>query len=507
MLFALLAVMLFFRLGSAPIYILDEAKNAQCAREMLQRNDWVVPTFNGELRTDKPVLHYYFMMLAYKTFGVTEYAARFFSVIAGLMTVLLTFFFTRRYINGVAAFCAALVLAASPHFIFEFRLSVPDPYLIVFICGGLFGAYRYLEDGKLGVLLLATASFAFATLAKGPVALALPGLCLLIWIVNKKKWNRLFSWKMLPALVVLTALILPWYIAVHKATNGAWTKGFFIDHNLNRFSDPQEGHGGFFLLPVIFVVIGLLPFVVYSGEAIKSRKAVFGNDLVKFSGIVVLAFVVFFSIASTKLPNYPMPCYPFAAIILGHYLSLLVHSQERKKYPLYILMAVTFIIPIAGFFAIKQEVEAANLNWIALFLLLGFLALLVVSILWKNLENYTGFIAIGLSFSIFNSMFLHFIYPTLYKQNPVAKTIRVVERQPVIFAYHIYNPGYNFYLKGPVIVFDTVDSLSVALKQNPGAILITRKQKAGDLKALSLIKVAEHHDLFELPTTVLYVPK
>jgi 4-amino-4-deoxy-L-arabinose transferase-like glycosyltransferase len=43
------------------VYILDEAKNAGCAMEMYQRGDWVVPTFNDALRTDKPPLHYYFM--------------------------------------------------------------------------------------------------------------------------------------------------------------------------------------------------------------------------------------------------------------------------------------------------------------------------------------------------------------------------------------------------------------------------------------------------------------
>ena len=73
-----LVFLLFWRLGSSPIYILDEAKNAQCAKEMMQRNDWVVPTFNEELRTDKPVLHYYFMIVAYKLFGVSAFSARFF---------------------------------------------------------------------------------------------------------------------------------------------------------------------------------------------------------------------------------------------------------------------------------------------------------------------------------------------------------------------------------------------------------------------------------------------
>jgi 4-amino-4-deoxy-L-arabinose transferase-like glycosyltransferase len=133
MLLIFLVFLLLFRLGATPIYILDEARNSECAREMMQRNDWIVPTFNGELRTDKPPLHYFFMSISYKIFGVNEFAARFFSAAMGLLTVLITYFYTKRLLNAFAAFCAAVVLAISTHFLFEFRLAVPDPYLIFFI--------------------------------------------------------------------------------------------------------------------------------------------------------------------------------------------------------------------------------------------------------------------------------------------------------------------------------------------------------------------------------------
>ena len=66
------------------VYVLDEAKNSACAMEMYDRNDWIVPTFNDELRTDKPPLHYYFMRTGYALFGVSPFSARFFSVLAGV---------------------------------------------------------------------------------------------------------------------------------------------------------------------------------------------------------------------------------------------------------------------------------------------------------------------------------------------------------------------------------------------------------------------------------------
>ncbi|MDO8992485.1 MAG: hypothetical protein Q7U83_05440, partial [Daejeonella sp.] len=68
LLFIVSLMLLLQNLDKPMIYILDEAKNAECAREMLVSGDYIMPYFNGQLRTDKPPLHYFFMALAYKIF-------------------------------------------------------------------------------------------------------------------------------------------------------------------------------------------------------------------------------------------------------------------------------------------------------------------------------------------------------------------------------------------------------------------------------------------------------
>ena len=58
---ALAVAVSFANIGGLDIYALDEAKNAEAARAMFVSDDYIVPMYNGELRTDKPPLHYYFM--------------------------------------------------------------------------------------------------------------------------------------------------------------------------------------------------------------------------------------------------------------------------------------------------------------------------------------------------------------------------------------------------------------------------------------------------------------
>ena len=499
--FGLTAVVLFFRLGATPIYILDEAKNAQCAREMLQRNDWVVPTFNGSLRTDKPALHYWFMMLSYKMFGVHEWSARLFSVLMGLATIAITFFYTRRFTNTATAFFSALALMLSTHFLFEFRLSVPDPYLIFFTTLGLFAAFDYLERKNWAAILLAALALALATLAKGPVALGLPGLVLLAFLIINKRIKEILDIKLLVAAVLYAAIALPWYLKVHAATSGAFTKGFFFEHNLNRFSSEMEGHGGLFIITPIIVFVGMLPLAVFIFSALKKKYEGWRQPFVQFSMLVVAVYVVFFSISSTKLPNYPMPCYPFVAIVLGWWLQQLWKAKARLPlYGIIVLLVIGFAIPVTGFLVLGANSSVADLAWISLFLVVLPFGLLMALLSQVKNSLVRTVLSLSVTYFIFNALFIAVAYPTLYGRNPVQMTQGITAGKKLV-AYKSYNPAFNFYYTGTITVYNSADSLKMACR--PGWIVITRKEAAAELDSMYFDVLAAHPDLFELPTTVL----
>src|SRR5579884_651368 len=67
---------LFYGLAAFGLLGADEPRYAQVAREMLARHDWISPVLNGVPWLEKPVLYYWGAMLAYKIFGVSDWAAR-----------------------------------------------------------------------------------------------------------------------------------------------------------------------------------------------------------------------------------------------------------------------------------------------------------------------------------------------------------------------------------------------------------------------------------------------
>ena len=65
------------RLGDSAIWDANEAFYVETPREMIERGDYVNPTFNYEPRFNKPVLSYWIVAGFYQLFGVSVAVQRF----------------------------------------------------------------------------------------------------------------------------------------------------------------------------------------------------------------------------------------------------------------------------------------------------------------------------------------------------------------------------------------------------------------------------------------------
>src|SRR5229473_898978 len=132
LLLALAAGLSFPNLGGPSLWDIDEGNNAEAAREMLESGNWVVPTFNYELRVDKPALLYWLQIAAYRIFGVNEFAARFPSAVAALLTILLTYELARCLFGPSTGLLAGVVLASAVGFCAAAHFANPDALLNLF---------------------------------------------------------------------------------------------------------------------------------------------------------------------------------------------------------------------------------------------------------------------------------------------------------------------------------------------------------------------------------------
>ncbi len=373
---ALAAIVMFTNLGGPRLWDRDEPRNAGCAREMLGTGDWVVPTFNAKLRTHKPVLLYWAIMSAYSVLGVSEFSARLPSALAAVGTTLCTWFIGRRLFGPRAGVWAAIALASSLMFGVAGRAATPDSVLIfcttlataIYVAGTFRARFdnsppdsppQLITPGQFfpqhwPTVAAMYAVMGLAVLAKGPVGLVLPtaviGMFLLIMRLPDQTLPRQFTpghvlirmlrpfepvhflrtcWAMRPltALFAATAVALPWYWAVHLATDGEWTRGFFWEHNVGRATQAMEGHsGGALWFYPVAILLGFFPWSCFAiplamDATVQARRRDGGNAGYVLAICWVLVYVGLFSIARTKLPSYITPCYPGLALLAGSYVD------------------------------------------------------------------------------------------------------------------------------------------------------------------------------------------
>ena len=505
-LFALAIYMV--NIGGSSIYILDEAKNATCAAEMYQQGNWVVPTFNHELRTDKPPLHYFFMMLSYSIFGVNAFAARFFSAVFGALTILITFLFARRFHSEKVALWTTIVLLASIHLSIQFHLAVPDPYLIFFFTASIFSFYAAIKEKQLRYLLLLYVSIGFGTLSKGPVAIGLPGLIFLLFLIFSKRfnWKEIKQLKPFMGAAIVLLIALPWYILVHLKTNGQWTEGFFFKHNLGRFSSEMEGHGGIFLITTLFVLIGLFPFSAFIVQSLRNAFANRKDDFTLINLVAGITIVAFFSISQTKLPNYTVPAYPYFAVIIGLWIGKQNLQLVKSKASMIVLLLFGLILVPALFIGIKFDPALAHLNWLALYFTPIPIGFLLAYYLLRKQQLKKSLVVIGLSTLIGSLSFMAIVFPKIDQENPVAKSLPLVEGKEVRY-FEKFNPSYSFYLQKEIRKIDST-GISGFFTEYPEGVIISTQRRIEKIELPTSCEISfSSRDIFETPTTVLITKK
>ena len=267
LLLAVGAFLFLWNLGGASLWDIDEGKNATCAAEMMASGDYVVPTFNGELRVDKPALLYWLQIGAYHVFGINEFAARLPSALAALGALLLAYELGRSLFGKTTGLLTGVIAASTPMLTGAARFANPDALLHLFTLLTLVIFWvGHRQPGRLWWLGLSAAS-GFGMLAKGPVGLVLPAAVAFLFLLWEGRLRVLADRRLAWAALAWCLIALPWYIWVGVDTKGNFLRGFFLQHNVARFGSAMENHSGSPLYYPIVLLIGTAPWSVFLGGA------------------------------------------------------------------------------------------------------------------------------------------------------------------------------------------------------------------------------------------------
>jgi 4-amino-4-deoxy-L-arabinose transferase-like glycosyltransferase len=365
------AFLFFFGLAFFGLIGADEPRYAQVAREMLARHDWITPTLGGKPWLEKPPLYYWQAMLAYRIFGVSDWAARLPSAVDATLMVVVIYLFLRRFRPGFQLDGALMTASAAGIISFARAASTDMPLAATFTIA-LLAWFAWHETESRRFLALFYCFLALGMLAKGPVAPLLAAMIIVIFAGATSDYRLLARTLWLPGILLFCAVVLPWHIAV-QIKNPEFFRVFILQHNLARFGTNLYHHPEPFWYYVPVTLLGLIPWTVFVvaslAETIRvwwtARREILDSEraLDVFLVIWVAVPVAFFSLSQSKLPGYIVPALPAGTLLLAEYVRRRVAEGESPRILQIVLHAITAAAPIVPALMIQYLILQHRLPW------------------------------------------------------------------------------------------------------------------------------------------------
>ena len=426
----ILAVSIFmflFELGNMPLTDPDESFYAATAREMAEANEWITPTIYGQPQFEKPILYYWLIEICYTFFGVNEFSARLPSAIFGILGALGIFYLGKLLFSPLCGFLSALITITSVQYIVLARACVTDMVLSVFILYAfLFILLGWVKKRNI-YFYLSSIMIGLATLTKGPIALFIFGVTIILYLAASRQLRRIREVPVFFSFLILMAVVLPWYLLVYKVNGQAFINEFFGFHNITRFLSPEHkiGDTPLFYIPVILG--GFIPWSIFlpfaAWHMFKSERK--ESPVKSYKTLLLVWFMVtfmFFSLSRTKLVTYIFPLFPVLSIVVGRFWEVfLINAVKRKtlkkqmKIACGILFISTFLGIIAGLLVLIYKGYTQAINPVLICGTTFLLGVSVFTFLYFKKKYIYSFAAMNIAVLVLIVPLVYFVLPVVGK--------------------------------------------------------------------------------------------
>ena len=482
----LATILFFFKLGSFSLYDAAETTYGEFIKQIRLTGDWITMHYNGWVIFDKPPLYFWLATIATYFFGINEFAVRFWAALAGVLTVVATFFLGKyRYDERVGFYSAVIVMTAF-QFLIQSRIAELDILLTLFMTCSFLFFWRGYQTGKVHYYWLFYASMGLATLTKGIIGLAIPAFTIFLYLLIRKELRSILKMQIIPGIFIFSLIALPWYITewcLHGEKFREFALGFLF---LSRFGGVVSGHPGPWYYYFIALLLGfapwshLLPFALIRIFQLRNEKP----EL--FSLCYVIPVFLVFSIAKTKLPSYILPLYPSFAIMVGKlwddFLGKEQPSLRRGMTIAHLFLGIVAALIMIGFYLVGTSNYSSQYHeqLPELLLLAGILVIgSVFSIGFYFLRKYKlSFASVPIMVFVIALVLTTRTLPIVegYKGEKELgqKVSQVIKENELIAAYNVGNrPGVVFYNSKPVVFLENEKELLAFLKKEKGYCFTT----------------------------------
>lgn len=367
---ALIGAILLTRLISLemlPLFDKTEARYGEIARIMFETKNWVTPYFDYNVPFwGKPPLHTWITAISFEWFGISEFTARLPHFICGLMTLLILYRFTFQYHGQKTAMISTLILCSSVGFIAAIGMVMTESALILSTTLAMSSFWNHYQQNSRHSGLLFFGALALGMLIKGPVAVVLVVIALMMWSLTTGVFIR--AVKSLPwvsGLAVFFVICLPWYVWAEIRSPG-FINYFIVGEHIQRFLEPGwtgdlygNGHdqyrGKIWLFwiaaafPWSFVI--LISFAQWVNKKCSTQKHDIHNThkgpVSSYLISWMIAPMILFTFSGNILMSYVLPGFSAMAILTAKEISL------NSKFKVLATLPLAFVVMGLIVYALK----------------------------------------------------------------------------------------------------------------------------------------------------------
>lgn len=318
----------------------DEPRFTLVAKQMVMSGDWLFPHRGSELYPDKPPMLMWLEASFYLLTRSWRVAFLLPSLLAGLLTLGLTWDLGRRLWTPRIGLFAAAALLSTFLFVFQVKRAQIDPLEMAWITLANWGLLRHcLRGPDWRSFWLGCFAAGLGVITKGVGVLAL--LMLLPYAYARVRgWQGVTrtsgsAWRWTMGAVAFFAAIALWLVPmliVAKSRGTAEYTAYVNDILFHQTADRYAGNWShskpfWYFLPVL--LLNFFPLsLAYPGAIARwwrARGAIDARWFLPLAWVVLVVF--FFSLAHGKREVYVMPALPMLSLAMAPYLQDIVQSR------------------------------------------------------------------------------------------------------------------------------------------------------------------------------------